>query len=93
MLHDSNFSIFLIHGDDRGRFDSLADVAGEGVGSIHDMAKAAVILSHFDETTVFCLGQFIEILRVGTSKLIDVLVIIAYGYHPHLFVGFHQSSD
>ena len=34
--------------------------------------RAAVILSHLDKTAVFCLGQFIEILRVGTSKLIDV---------------------
>lgn len=93
MLHDSYLSIFLTHGDDRGRFDSLTDVVGEAVGSIHDVAKAAVILRHLDETAVFCLGQFIEILRVGAPKLIDVLVIIAYGYHPHLFVGFHQSRD
>ena len=76
MLHDSYLSIFLTHGDDRGRFDSLADVTGEVVGSIHNMAKAAVILGHLNETAVLCLGQLIEILRVGTPKLIDVLVII-----------------
>lgn len=93
MLHNSYFSIFLTHRDDRGGFDTLSDVTGEIVGSFYDMAKTAIILGHLEETAMFCLGQFIEVQRVGTSKLIDILVIIAYSYYPHLFVGFHKSSD
>ena len=46
MLHDSYFSIFLTHGDDRGRFDSLTDVAGEVIGCIHDVAT--VSYTHLD---------------------------------------------
>ena len=54
---------------------------------------AAIILRHLNESAILGLGQFVEILRIGTSELVDVLVVIAHGYHPHFFVGMYEGSN
>ena len=78
------------------RYDGLilepsAYAADECVGEVYHMARAAVVLGHFDEASVRFLQQAAHVARVGAAELEDVLVVVSDGYDAHLLVGGHQG--
>ena len=86
-------TIFVAHRDDRGRLHSPANALNKGIGEIHHVMRAAIVLSHLDETAVGFFRQLIEILRVRTTELVNVLVVIAYGNHTHVLIVGHQRLN
>ena len=77
-----------------GRFlHAIGDSFCKGIGKVYYQLGAAIVGRHLVECgSVLCNERF-QVLGIGPPELINVLVIIAHGYHAHLFVFLHQSRQ
>ena len=90
MASHSNPSVFLAHRYNRHAFQPSANTFHKIIGRCHHMTCTPVILRHLHKAASSLLCQLPHVTGIRATELINILVIVAHSYHPHLLIVVHQ---
>ena len=72
---------------------AMGNLGDKSIGKGHQVGCAAKIIVELVLTRAHIFDEMLQMHRAGTTKGIDVLVVIAYGDDTQLLISFHQQTD
>ena len=71
---------------------AMADTLGKSIGKCYNISFTAIILDKLILCGSIFINQTLHMGRIRTPEFIYILIVIAYGNHPHIVIILHQST-